>query len=358
MSAAGNREGDAYIDIEAGGSETWTSDTFGTAAATIMENLSAQILELARGPATTPTRQDTPIGGGNVRPPETGGGQSAAEKFVNKVAPFYPPNEQGGGSAENQPTLQPSQDPNIANNQNQGQGGQEQGGQEQGGQGLGGISGNLPYKPIISDRPNADDPAVLKAAEIGHKIGLSIRLNYLGSINEVKAPQIVKSWIADKDLTSLAGETGEAREVPTVEVAVLLTKNQLSSLSGQLKIIMEKADVALDSQSRDFFQSILSASAQIANDPQAFSLKPETRLGDLGVMGEFLEDLPYKSVIMGKTEQDWYNMSYIEQDNFIRVINSKVDLYAQYDLDVSNWAKFDQENSGDWLYRVPLNMLP
>jgi hypothetical protein len=220
-------------------------------------------------------------------------------------------------------------------------------------------SAALVSKPIISSGPNNTDPAVLKAAEIGQRLGLSIRLNYLGSINKVSAPQVVRSWITDKDLSLLEGRDGEkGKEVPTVEVAVLLTKNQLSALSAQLKIIMEKAEEGLDTQSKDFFQRILSASAQIANDPQAFSLSPTTSLGDLGVMGEFLSDLPYVSPIMGKTEKDWYNMGFVEQDKFIRVIRSKVDLYAQYDADVNNWARFDENNPGDWLYRVPLSMLP
>ncbi|MDR1310240.1 MAG: VWA domain-containing protein, partial [Deltaproteobacteria bacterium] len=215
-----------------------------------------------------------------------------------------------------------------------------------------------PKATIVSSRPNNTDPAVIKAAQIGQRLGYSIRLNYLGSVNEVRAPQVVRSWIADKDLSSLEGLPGqESSEVPTVEVAVLLTKNQLSSLSRQLRVIMEKADQALDTQSRDFFQSILSASAQIVNDPQSFAIKPETTLGDMGVMGEFLGDLPYQSVIMGKTETDWYNMSAIEQDNFVRVLKSKIELYDQFDKD-NKWAKFSGVDQGDWLYRVPLNALP
>jgi hypothetical protein len=338
-------EYDTYIDIAADRG-TYGSDTFGTAADTILQNLEQQILAIRdySSPAPVPA-EPTPPPALILDVPAGEAEMSPADRFAAQVAPLYPadgltdvPGPPGGAGA------QPSRPPAFSLAQEPRQDSS--------------ALALLP-EPIISSRPNNDDPAVARAAEIGQKIGLSIRLNYLGSINQITAPQVVKSWIADKDLASLAGGEGQtAKEVPTVEVAVLLTKNQLSSLSGQLKIIMEEADKALDSQSRDFFQSILSASAQVANDPQAFQLKPETKLGDLGVMGEFLEDLPYKSVIMGKTEQDWYNMSYIEQDNFIRVIKSKVLLYGSYDVDTENWAKFDSTNSGDWLYRVPLTALP
>jgi hypothetical protein len=370
MSSAANREGDAYIDIDAGGSTTWTSDTFGTVADSIMRNLEAQLIKLGEAdtssqfsdePSINPftsgqdNSQSPPFSGGGIpRLPDNSGGLSSAEDFVNQVAPYYPPdnlnNQTAQGTLDTQQPPDTGQQTQVADIPQNITAPKLRGTLD--------LDESLTDKPIISPRPNSDDPSVQRAAEIGQRIGLSIRLNYLGVVNDVKAPQIVKSWIADKDLIALAGESKAAREVPTVEVAVLLTKNQLSSLRGQLRTIMEQADKSLESQSRDFFQSILSASARIANDPQAFSLKPETKLGDLGVMGEFLEDLPYKSVIMGKTEQDWYNMSYVEQDNFIRVIQSKVDLYEQYDQDVKNWAKFDLEDSGDWLSRVPLPPLP
>ncbi|MDR2366988.1 MAG: hypothetical protein LBF58_02585 [Deltaproteobacteria bacterium] len=358
-------EYDTYIDINANAGR-YTSDTFGTAADTIFLNLEENIkairdyrpsgdqgqsTQFLQTPTADPGQGDSPGASPGPSPGASPGG-SAADLFADRVAPFYPPEDltPGQGPGASPPPADPASEAG-------GRAGKDFAPPPQALQDS--SSRALMTEAKISSRPNNDDPAVAKAAEVGQRIGLSIRLNYLGSVNKVKAPTVVKSWIADKDISLLAGDDGaQSKEVPTVEVAVLITKNQLSSLSSQLKIIMEEADKALDTQARDFFQSILSASAQIANDPQAFALKPETKLGDLGVMGEFLDDLPYKSVIMGKTEQDWYNMSFIEQDNFIRVLKSKVDLYAQYDLDVNNWAKFDEDNSGDWLYRVPLTMLP
>ena len=132
-----------------------------------------------------------------------------------------------------------------------------------------------------------------------------MQLEYLGKKQGTRAPEVVTSWIADADLDAL----NAGKQVSAVSVAVLLTKNQLSDLQRQLKIIIENAERTRKTDSRDFFQGILSASAQLARDPDAFSRKPGANLRDMGVLREFLDDLPYKSDVMLLSEDDWYRMS-------------------------------------------------
>ena len=96
-------------------------------------------------------------------------------------------------------------------------------------------------------------------------------------------------------------------------------------MQRQLKIIIDNAERTRKTDSRDFFQGILSASAQLARDPAAFSQKPGANLRDMGVLGEFLDDLPYKSDIMLLSEDDWYRMSVGEQTAFINRLNALVD---------------------------------
>ncbi|MDR1396036.1 MAG: VWA domain-containing protein, partial [Deltaproteobacteria bacterium] len=213
-----------------------------------------------------------------------------------------------------------------------------------------------PTREEDRDVPPESRPLRDRAAELGRILGHSIRLEYLGAKNKASSPRVVRSWISDKDLGAL--DRPSPRHIWSVDVAVLLTKNQLSSLARQLKLVVDTAERDLATQSGDFFKSILAASAQISRDPAQFSLKPETRLGELGLMTEFLEDLPYKSLIMGMTESDWYNMSPGEQDSMVRGIRARLDAYSGYDRDVDHWAKFDERNDGEWLYRVPLKMLP
>ncbi|MDR1871423.1 MAG: VWA domain-containing protein [Deltaproteobacteria bacterium] len=195
-----------------------------------------------------------------------------------------------------------------------------------------------------------------KAANLGAILGHSIRLDYLGSKNKARAPRVVKSWIPDKDLANL--DKSDPTQVRSVQVTVLLTKNQLSALARQLNIILTNAEKTISEQSTDFFKNILAASAQISRDPNQFTLTPSTKLGDLGLLGEFLEDLPYKSRFMGMTEADWYNMSPGEQDTFVRNIKALLKSYDDFDRDTDKWGKFDRQNDGEWLYRVPLSLLP
>jgi serine/threonine-protein kinase PpkA len=193
-----------------------------------------------------------------------------------------------------------------------------------------------------------------EAARIAQTIGYAMQLDFLGKQRRNQAPQVVKAWIADMDLERLA----QGRITPSVEVAVLLTKNQLSDLQRQLKIIIDEAERVKRTDARDFFNSILSASSSLVRDPNLFSSNPGRNLQQMGVLGEFLEGLPYKSDIMMLTEDDWYRMSVGEQTAFINRLKSRIARYEEYDKDTSGWESFGVPNAGDWVYRVPLSMLP
>ena len=194
----------------------------------------------------------------------------------------------------------------------------------------------------------SSDPAVL-AARKAAVIGYSLQLDYLGRKAGARAPEVITSWIADHDLRRLT---------PTVNICVLLTKNQLSSLHQQLKVIYRQAQRTKRTGSKDFFQGILSAAAQLTRDPVDFSRNPDRNLQQLGFMAEFLEDLPYRSSVMRLQEEDWYRMSVGEQQAFINTLKSKMNRYREYHNDVDNWEDFGSGNPGEAVYRIPLSVLP
>ncbi len=181
-------------------------------------------------------------------------------------------------------------------------------------------------------------------------LGYSMQLEYLGRRSEVQAPQVVTSWVSDMDLTQ--------PDIPSFTVTVLLTKNQLSDLYQRLKIILDNAQRTKRTGAKDFFQGILSAAAQISRDPGQFSKRPHQNLGELGLLGEFLDDLPYRSSIMRLTEEDWYRMSVGQQQALVDDLKSKIKRYRQYHDDVDNWISFGATDPGDMIYRVPLSMMP
>ena len=191
-----------------------------------------------------------------------------------------------------------------------------------------------------------------EAAKTAEALGYAMQLEFLGQQRRNRAPSVVDAWIADMDLDKMSKD----RQAPTVEVAVLLTKNQLNDLSNQLRIIIDNAERTKKTDSRDFFQGILSASARMARDPNAPT--QGQNLAQMGVLSEFLDGLPYKSDIMLLREEDWYRMSVGEQTAFVNRLKSRLARYEEYDKDRAHWESFGAANPGDWMYRVPLNMLP
>ncbi len=208
----------------------------------------------------------------------------------------------------------------------------------------------------IMTKPKDEKPQTAsaedQAANLAATLGYAMQLEYLGKTRENAAPSVVNSWIADMDLSQLA----KSRQTPSVDVAVLLTKNQLNDLSAQLKAIIDNAERTKKTDARDFFQGVLSASTRMARDPNMPT--QGKNLAELGVLSEFLDGLPYKSDVMLLREEDWYRMSVGEQTAFINRLKSRLARYEEYDRDRANWESFGQPNPGDWVYRVPLSMLP
>ncbi len=188
--------------------------------------------------------------------------------------------------------------------------------------------------------------------DMAERIGYAMQLDFLGRANKTSAPEVVSSWITDMDLKRLA----QGQHVPNVEVAVMLTKAQLSDLSDQVRAIVDNAERTKKSDAKDFFQGILSASAKSARDPNA-PTNGKT-LAELGVLGEFLDGLPYHSAVMDLTEEDWYRKSVGEQTAFINRLKSKLTLYDEYDGDKKLWEGFGINNASERVCRIPLDMLP
>jgi serine/threonine-protein kinase PpkA len=193
---------------------------------------------------------------------------------------------------------------------------------------------------------DAVQEAVRKAAILGY----AMQLEFLGARGGIKSPEVVKAWVSDMDLAR--------PDKPTFKVCVLLTKNQLSDLSWRLRVVLDQAQRTKRTGARDFFNSILSVAAQTSRDPNQFSRKPNQNLGELGILAEFLDDLPYRSNIMRLTEEDWYRLSLGEQQTFINNLKSKIKRYTQIHDDVANWTSFGAKEPGDAVYRVALSLMP
>ncbi|MBJ9977396.1 protein kinase [Pseudomonas sp. S75] len=178
-------------------------------------------------------------------------------------------------------------------------------------------------------------------------IGYAMHMDFLGRHSASQAPQLVSAWTADRDLTNPA--------LPTLQVCVLLTKLQLNDLQQSLKLIVDAARKTRSSPG-DFFNEIASASAYMSRDPSA--LTKGANLAQGGVLGEYLDGLPYRSKSLSMTQDLWLSLSVAEQEDFIDELESKIRLYETFHNDMANWVRFGNAEPGDALYRVPLSTLP
>ncbi|SFX36791.1 MULTISPECIES: serine/threonine-protein kinase [unclassified Pseudomonas] len=202
------------------------------------------------------------------------------------------------------------------------------------------VRSNKPQSvPMLSAAPSLAD----KSAAVGY----AMHMDFLGRKAASQAPQLVSAWTADRDLTNPA--------LPAFQVCVMLTKLQLNDLQQSLKLIVDAARKTQRSP-KDFFQEIASASAYMSRDPSA--LRKGGNLADGGILGEYLEGLPYRSKSLNMTQDLWLSLSVAEQEDFIDELDSKIRLYETFHNDLANWVRFGDAEPGDALYRVPLSTLP
>ena len=192
-----------------------------------------------------------------------------------------------------------------------------------------------------------DDADMLKDALLLSK---AMQLAYLGDTKGTKAPTVFKAWIADKDFIKPT--------IPTAEPRILLTKSQLSDLSDIVTKIANAANDGLISAD-DMFSQLRSVAAAMGQDPNKLKSDSVTKIADLGLLGEYLDNIPYKSDVTGLDQETWKSMSGIEQEKFIRNLNSKVRYYQKCNADVDRWISLSEgSDPRENVYPVPLEMLP
>ena len=207
--------------------------------------------------------------------------------------------------------------------------------------------------PVIQKKNRTPEE---EAERIAASTGYAMQLQFFGNRKEARVPKLVKAWIADADLAKLETQTGSP--VLACEPAVLLTKSQLSRLYNQIKLLLQASEEAFLNGEADLFGQIKSAAAQMSRDPKQFELHPERNLAENELLDEVLSDLPYKSFVSSMTQQDWESMSTGSRQNFVGRLKALLARYEEYDKDATHWESFGATNSNDWVYRVPLSMLP
>jgi hypothetical protein len=200
-------------------------------------------------------------------------------------------------------------------------------------------------RPIGGQAP-AGAPS--RIAEETAVVAHAMRLAYLGRATGAAAPDVVRSFTVDEDWT----DPSPIRR--PLEVRVLLTRNQLSDLAATLRGIIE-AGTAGRLAPETFFGRLRGLAAALSRDPR--------RIAELqrvaGVFGEYLEGLPYRSSIMGITEDEWVTMGAGARREIINGLSARLRLYEEFARQPELWVNLDTARApGEAMYPVPLSALP
>ena len=178
---------------------------------------------------------------------------------------------------------------------------------------------------------------------------LAMRLAYLGRSRATTVPSVFESWTLDRSIENPA--------IPALDVRLLVTKNQLSTMRDIMAEIVEAGETTQGNlRSGNFFEMLQGAIARMAQDPESIVNTQFETLGD--AVGEFLSDLPYHSVLMDVTAEEWENMGPRRRTILDRV-RARLTLYEQFHDNPRMWvALYEGAPPGEHVIAMPLEALP
>lgn len=211
-------------------------------------------------------------------------------------------------------------------------------------------------KPAAATEVPADANPQLAALQAKvAKLGYALRMQYLQQSDD-RPPRIFDAWVLDRDL-------GEPQR-STLEVRVLLSRDQLSDLHDVLTQVLNTAEEGLLSP-QNFLDELKSLAATISRSPEELGGTTATTAGqgnslaDLGFIGEYTEDLPYTSEVINLSLDDWQSWPARQQIRFINQLEEKISYYKALHDHTDLWTSLDEGPvDGDAVFPMPLEMLP
>jgi hypothetical protein len=208
-----------------------------------------------------------------------------------------------------------------------------------------------PPPPTPSENPRLADLQSKVA-----KLGYALRMKYLKRNEAERIPSVFNAWLLDRDIRD--------PERRTLDVRVLLTRDQLSDLHDILRGVLQTAEEGLLSP-QNFLNELKSLAATVSRDPEQLGSTTATTAGsgnslaDLGFMREYIEDLPYTGEVMNLSLEDWETWPARQQIEFLHRLEDKITYYRALHDHTDLWVSLDGGGvDGDSVFPVALEMLP
>lgn len=184
------------------------------------------------------------------------------------------------------------------------------------------------------------------------KLGFALQMRYLQK-KKGALPAVFDAWLVDRDFR----DPSQA----SIEVRVLLTRDQLSDLRNVLQQVLDLAEEGVISP-HNFLNEIKRLAAMLSRDPASVRSKTKgtgSNLAEMGYMREYLEDLPYTSDVMNLSLEDWAHWSAKQQLEFIHHLENKITYYQGLHDHIDLWISLGGGPvTGDSVFPVLLEMLP
>jgi hypothetical protein len=204
--------------------------------------------------------------------------------------------------------------------------------------------------------PASDDVQLASLQAKVAKLGYALRMRYLQKAEDGQVPSVFDAWMLDRDFHD--------PQRPTLDVRVLLTRDQLSELHDVLTQVLDTAEEGLLSP-QNFLNELKSLAATVSRSPEQLGVTTATTAGkgnslaDLGFMREYIEDLPYTGEVMGLSLDDWQSWPPRQQVTFLNHLEEKVSYYRALHDHTDLWVSLDGGPvGGDSVFPIPLELLP
>ena len=217
-------------------------------------------------------------------------------------------------------------------------------------------AGAQPLPPAPVEPEPSPNPRLAELQSKVAKLGYALRMQYLQRTEGGRIPKVFNAWLLDRDIRDPAQRT--------LDVQVLLTRDQLSDLHDILNGVLQTAEEGLLSP-QNFLNELKSLAATVSRDPEQLGTTTATTAGtgnslaDMGFMREYIEDLPYTGEVMNLSLEDWDSWPARQQIDFLHRLEDKISYYRALHDHTDLWVSLDGGPvDGDSVFPVALEMLP
>ncbi|MCW8948593.1 MAG: VWA domain-containing protein, partial [Sedimenticola sp.] len=156
------------------------------------------------------------------------------------------------------------------------------------------------------------------------------------------------AWAMDRDLLN---PTDTA-----LEVRVLVTREQLSSLVQALNRVLEAFEKSKKSQGQ-FFEALQSLSGQAMKRPE--DLGRAQNLAETGLLPSFIQSLPYHSAILSLTNEMYASFTPEQRVQLEWGLRAKLAQYVAINAEVDAWHRLNESDpASELVHPLHIDYLP